>query len=146
LKHYVENGGSLLVLEQRDWFFTALCPLRVERLGGRSGAEMVCVNNPSHPAWQGFEPDRLWRMNGQNQAVFQFTLQNLPADAIVLCEGKERRSKKEPFNPAQAEIKLGKGKILFNQIKLKGRLLEKEPDFDPVALQLMGNLLSAAGK
>ncbi|MFH0919953.1 MAG: glycoside hydrolase family 2 TIM barrel-domain containing protein [Fibrobacterota bacterium] len=140
LRQYAENGGSILVLEQRSWPFTALCPLRVERMGGRAGAEMVFINGLVQPVWKGIESDRLWRMNGLNQALFQYALLGLPEGAAVICEGKECNRDKDFFT-AQAEIRTGKGKLLFNQIKMKGRLDEKAKNFDPAALTLFLNLL-----
>ena len=110
-------------------------------MGGRSGVEMLYMKDAQHPFWRGIDTDRLWRMNGERQAVFQFALVNLPAGADVLAEGKESCYDKD-FYAAVAEVKAGKGSIMFSQLKLRGRLDDKAADYDPAAMIILYNLLS----
>ncbi|MFH1760821.1 MAG: hypothetical protein ABIA63_06940, partial [bacterium] len=67
-------------------------------------------------------------------------LNDLPEGAKILANALNYRRDKE-YSAAVAELGIEKGKILFNQVKLRGRLNEKSKDFDPVALRLFYNLL-----
>ncbi|OGJ87973.1 MAG: hypothetical protein A2268_03795 [Candidatus Raymondbacteria bacterium RifOxyA12_full_50_37] len=142
LKKFAEAGGKILVLEQRNWPFTNLAPISIERMGGRSGVEMLFIKDARHPFWQGIDTDRFWRMNGQRQSVFQFAVKNLPDSSEIYAEGKESYTDKN-FQIAVAEVKLGKGSMVFNQLKLRGRIEEKSPDFDPAALTIFYNMLQS---
>ncbi|MFH1760709.1 MAG: glycoside hydrolase family 2 TIM barrel-domain containing protein, partial [bacterium] len=78
LKKYIEGGGRVLVLEQYDWPLTKISSHNIRRLGGRSGTEAFFPKDFSNKLWKGIKKDHLWRFNGQNQAVFQFALNDLP--------------------------------------------------------------------
>lgn len=139
LKSYIEKGGKMIVLNQYFWHYKNIAPIKVHRLGGRSGVEYAIPSNFSSPIWKDIKQKHLFRMNGLGNGIFQFELLDLPKNSKTLLQGKNYWPDKP--QTGMVELKAKKGKIIFNQVRFEKRLKKSSEIFDPVSLQLFINLL-----
>lgn len=139
LRRWIEDGGTLVVLEQSRWTWPELVPADVVTLGRRSGMPAVFKKDrPEHPMWRGVTDEMLRRWNGLPGAVARHTIKtDEKHDALAVGTDETEFPKHE----AVAEIPLARGRVIFCQMKLLDHAWRGQPNFDPVAERILINLL-----
>lgn len=140
LKHFVEKGGTLVVLEQSRWPYESLVKMETPIIGYRGGISTVFKKEePAHPVWRDVPEELMRRWNGLPGTVARYALETDLKHA-VLAIGTERTG--YPNTQVAIEIPLGAGQVIFCQFKILERLHRSKPNFDPVAERILLNLLA----
>jgi hypothetical protein len=136
LCRFAAAGGRVAVLSTEKWDWKELCDLNIGRM---SGSRVFPYQEETHPLLRGVEPECLKRWNG------------LPGTVAVACvegpavqRGKKILWVREPKHTVVAEVPTaaGDGSVLFSQLDLRRHVVGSSPDYDPVAEQILLNVLS----
>ena len=142
LRAFAESGGRIVVLQHPSWPWKELadCELGLPEHTWRNPVACSRVHafeGVDHPMLRDIPVDWLWRWNGlpgviANQVVLK---DSIPDDARKLLW-----IAKEEFTAALS-LPVGKGEILFCQLKLRDRIDPAADTYDPVADRVLVNLL-----
>ncbi len=135
VRDFVAGGGRVIVLASRSWDWTDLCDIKV---GNTRASRAFPYANSRHTLLAGIQPDWLMRWNGLPGTVAGG---NLDGPAVGAAE--KVLWVREPKTCVAAEVPVvgGKGTILFSQLDVQRRVDRSRPDYDPVAEQILINVL-----
>lgn len=132
---FAAAGGRVAVLAAADWTWRELSDVRAAPTGG---SRVFPYEGTNHWILKGIDPECLKRWNGLPGTVAAASLE-LPGG------GGCRRILwvREPRHTVVAEVPAasGTGSVLFVQLDLRGRVRPSQPHYDPVAEQVLINIL-----
>jgi len=142
IKKYVENGGKLLILVEKEWNWKNLIDFKIEqgpKYIGTKRSSRAFIKNKNHPIFEGIEEEYLKRWNGEYGVI---------ADGTIIVEKTEKFEKIETLlwvnnenDPVIVELNYGKGKIIISSCLIKNRLKENTEMFDLSAERIFLNML-----
>ena len=148
---YVREGGRLVILDQLIWDWKELADLKFVGLGTKSelayessseaasSRAFPCKGMEKHALLAGLPVETLRRWNGLPGTI---------ADRCIavgdLKDAKPILWSEDPKKIVAADIPAGKGKIMVCLLHAKNRLEGKS--YDPVAVQIILNLLAPTGR
>jgi hypothetical protein len=137
LRDFAAAGGRVVVLAANNWTWRELCEVDVVSTGG---SRVFPSAENAHWLLRGVDPECLKRWNGLPGTVAQAALQ-LPAHPGI----REVLWVLEQKNVVMAEVPVagGRGSVLFCQLQLREHVNEGSANYDPVADQVLVNLLFA---
>jgi hypothetical protein len=135
LREFAAAGGKIVALAMRSWEWIELCDIRI---GETRGSRAFAYPDAKHAMLAGIGPDWMSRWNGLPGTVVVGNL-----DGPALATAKKILWVREPKNCAAAEVPVagGKGTILFSQLDIQRRADRSKPNYDPVAEQILLNML-----
>jgi hypothetical protein len=140
---FAEAGGRVVVLDQFSWPWPSLTDVHIGLPPFTWRDPVSCsrahrVGDADHAVLRDIPPQWLWRWNGlPGEIVREVILDESPALARarrVLWGG-------QPEHAALASVPRGKGELLFCQLKVSSRLDRKSEIYDPMAEQMLVNLV-----
>jgi len=143
LRRFAETGGRIAVVDQKAWPWQDLAKCEIRRADGNTWKDKIVTSRAfafegvDHPMLANIRPEYLWRWNGLPGTILDGIV--VPAPGLkpvrkLLWGGK-------PENTAALRLPLGKGEIVFCQLKVRGRVGRASPAYDPVAERVLSNLL-----
>ena len=135
LREFVAGGGRVVVLAARSWDWTELCDVKTADTGG---SRVFPYPDVKHAMLAGIRPEWLMRWNGLPGTVAAGSL-----EGPGLTAGEKILWMREPKTCVAAEVPVvgGKGTILFSQLDVQHRVDRSKPAYDPVAEQVLINML-----
>ncbi|NOY80231.1 MAG: hypothetical protein GXP31_04410 [Kiritimatiellaeota bacterium] len=136
IHRWVKNGGKILCFEQRLCGKVPFYP-NYSIVAG-SSATYVSMSVPTHPLFRGLEQEDFDNWFGQRGYAFEFALNPLN-EGLVAVAPTGSHNDREDARPVIADVKLGKGQIVFSQLTVTKRSAS-----DGVARACLRNLLHYA--
>jgi len=138
LGEFAAAGGRVAVLSTEKWDWKELCDLEIDHTGG---SRVFPYEGEPHWLLRGVRPECLKRWNGLPGTVAVASMEG-PA----VKGGTKILWVREPRQTVVAEVPTatGDGVVLFSQLDLRRHVLRSSPAYDPVAEQLLLNVLSEA--
>jgi hypothetical protein len=136
LCRFAAENGRIVVLSTTSWRWPQLCNVEVDRM---SGSRVFPYERTSPTMLRGIDLECLKRWNGLPGTVAAASLKGPAVES-----SKRVLWVREPKHTVVAEVPAatGGGSVLFSQLDLRRRVLRSAPSYDPVAEQLLINLLS----
>jgi len=136
LCRFASAGGRVVVLAATTWNWPQLCEVAITRT---SGSRVFPYRSESHPLLRGIRPDCWKRWNGLPGTVAKASIEGPAVEA-----GQKILWVREPKHTVVAEVPAaaGNGTVRFAQLDLRSRVLASQPNYDPVAEQILWNLLT----
>lgn len=148
---YVREGGRLAILDHPIWDWKDLVDLKLVGLATKSelayeskseaatSRAFPCKGMDKHPLLAGLPVEALRRWNG-----LPGTIADRCIAAGDLKDAKPILWSEDPKRIVAAEVPIGKGQIVICLLHARNRLEGKT--YDPVAVQIMLNLLAPTGR
>ena len=131
----VNNGATLVIIDQTEWNWNQLADFKVEKPWDISRV-FIEKGRESHPLFANIDPESFKRWNGLPYKIVDRQISGPFVDgADNLIWGNK------PVIHYCVEKKTGKGKILVCQLLVKSHYNDTFSSYDPVAEQLLFNLL-----
>jgi hypothetical protein len=135
LGEFTVAGGRVVVLATRAWDWTELCDLKVSNT---RGSRVFPYPDAKSSMFAGIQLEWLIRWNGLPGTVVAGSL-----DGPALATAQKILWVREPKTCVAAEVPVagGKGTILFSQLDVQRHVNRSQPNYDPVAEQVLINML-----
>jgi hypothetical protein len=133
---FATEGGRIVVLSTKSWHWPERCRIQVDRMGG---SRVFPCEGTTHSLLRGIDTECLKRWNGLPGTVATASLKGPAVES-----SKRVLWVREPKHTVVAEVPAatGEGNVLLVQLDLRRHVLRSTPSYDPVAEQILINLLA----
>jgi hypothetical protein len=143
LRRFAESGGRIVVANQAEWTWTDLADCRIGLPESKHRNPVICsrahvYDGAAHPALEGIAADWFWRWNGLPGAIVNEAILDCPA----LEQGRKLLWASRPLYTVLLSVPVGKGEIVFCQLRARHRVGPRAATPDPAAERLLANLLT----
>ncbi|MCR4412163.1 MAG: hypothetical protein NUV77_07025 [Thermoguttaceae bacterium] len=138
LRAFADRGGRVLVLATPSWEWRELCDVRITRQPRFS--RVFPSRDLKDSLLAGMDPQYLIRWNGLPGTVAYGTI-----EGDMMDRAEKILWAREPKTTVMASVPTasGRGRIVFSQLDLQGRVDRNRPQYDPVAERVLLRLLDA---
>ncbi|HUS47859.1 MAG TPA: glycoside hydrolase family 2 TIM barrel-domain containing protein [Phycisphaerae bacterium] len=142
LRRFAQAGGRIVVADQQKWAWKELADCRIGLPEFKFRNPVICSRahaheGVEHQVLRDIPAEWLWRWNGLPGTIANEVILEGPA----LENGRKILWVSRPIYTAVLSLPVGKGEIVFCQLKLRDRVSPDSKMYDPAAERVLMNLL-----